>query len=171
MSATEAGTLGIKMIGTPHAPGSVQCDWIVAHANGASADSAATLYFPGGTAVSTNVQSINIPIGASVALIRQRLSSNATVGATMSVVRSYGLDSNNIPTRLDSTAGSATAAGQSLLFHTTESVNLFDATYMYSPPITLTGLDMLGDAKLRVMVETASDHTASVNQILVKFIN
>ena len=171
MAASDPTSGGVEFIGTPVNTGSVQSEWRVVNSNGASASAAGVLYAPGSTNAASAVVPINIPKGATRMLIRQRLSSNATVGTTMSVVRPFSFDVNGVPTRLDSTAATATAAGLTLSFHTTGSLNISDGTYIYSPPASLEGLDAIGDKNARVLVDTASDHTAAVNQILVKFLN
>jgi hypothetical protein len=168
MAATE-GTGSVKYIGTPQGTGSVQSDWQLAHANAAAADTAALLYTPGSTSVSTNVQSLVVPFGATRAIIKGRLTLNATLSTNLAVVRLMTLDANDVPDRVDATP--STSAGLSLTFSTTATNNVSDATYRYSDPVSLTGIDVLGGRKALVMVSTADGHTAADHGVLIKFLN
>lgn len=169
MAATDVGKGSVKLIGTAQGVGSVLSDWQVGHLSAAAADTAALLYTPGSTSVSSNCQSALVPFGCTRILVKGRLSSNATMSTNMSVVRIVTLDGNNVPDRVDS--AQSTAAGLTLTFSTTNTNNMADATYIYSDPAVLAGIDHLGGARIFPMVSTADGHTAADHAVLIKFLN
>lgn len=168
MAATDS-TGSVKYIGTPQGTGSVKADWQVGHANASAADTAALLYTPGSTSLSTNVQSLVIPFGSTRAILKGRLSSNATLSTNLAVVRLMTLDANGVPDRVDS--ATATGTGLTLTFSTTATNNPGDGTYIYSDPVSLTGIDLLGGNRALAMVSTADGHTAADHAVLIKFLN
>lgn len=160
-------------------PGSIKSNWLVVNSDtDAAAESADTLLDPTAT-TKENVRPCTIPDGAVRALVRLGVSTTAALTyAAQPVVRFYAVDANGVATRIDA-SGDANAAGLTLTLTAATSLAAGGASdgSAYGNPVTLEGLDTLGNQTLYALVQTASDFTVTAGSanvvpfVVVQFLN
>lgn len=187
MPITSINSIGAGVMdGSPVYPASVKGEWVQCHADSEQASSLGTA----GCAISEGSSSV-IPLRISGAgtrvLIRARYATGATV-TTSPVVKVWVVDSD--PTITRNAAGTITsvawatdgtvqymridnqdnsAAGITVTLDSTNDQT--DATYKYSDPVSLTGLDLQGGSWLLVTVATQANVNSGTVPIYARLLN
>lgn len=146
-------------------PGLWKAGWgVVCSNSNATAQTAGQLLAPLTAAITSEVVTLPIPIGASRFLLRQRVSASGVTVSTLAIAFAFVTDQQGMPLRVDAT--DQNAVGQTLPLEGTLANNLVDATYAFGDPIG--PFSTYGGTTLIVLRGTASAHTGGATNAAIE---